>query len=138
MQAKAWGYNLRFEGGRLAGETPAPAAGTPALKNLISWKLLQLFRFFGGDMAFSPVRIIVGTVMLVPGELHFIPIPGLGVETFSLPQRGRVRCKMFAIHTANQVHIASLLFEAVSQTKPAVPFFHRRAAVGRTYFKSLA
>jgi len=58
-------------------------------------------------MAFYPEGFKVGAMMLVPGELHFISIPGLGVETLSLPQRGRVRLKMLALHAANHVHNAS-------------------------------
>jgi len=80
-------------------------------ETLISWKLLKFFGFFGGDMAFHSEGIEAGTLMFIPGELHFIPIPGLWVETFSLSQRGRVRLKMLALDTPNEFHVTSLALE---------------------------
>jgi hypothetical protein len=72
-------------------------------------EFFEFLLILGTEVALSPVGLKVFAGMLVPGELHGIAIPGFGVEAFSLPQGSRVRLKILAVHTTNQIHIASLV-----------------------------
>jgi hypothetical protein len=75
-------------------------------------------------MAPAPQGCKVGALMLIPGKLVGTAIIGLLMETFAHPERGRVRLKMLAIHTTNQVHGASLFLENISRNYQAVKNSH--------------
>jgi transposase len=70
-------------------------------------RILELLQIFRAKLALSSVRIKVGAVMLVSGELVFTPIPGFCMQTYSHAQRCRIRLKILAFHASNQVHMAS-------------------------------